>query len=135
MVFWFLVTKINVCSKSHSTIGQIYQNWSRFSRFWKGSRPIQQNHPWDFWMISARGIFYFLFFAKISQNRKKNPKRGFIWPQRRCRESKKGVWNSLDRKNLVSFSWKFDDFCIIPQNCEIPKVNCNIFWSREDAST
>ena len=138
MVFWFLVTEINVCSKSHSTIGQIYQNMIKLITFFtilEGFETDSAKSSLGFLDDLSEGHLLFFIFWKNFAESKKNPKKGLIWPQRRCRESKKGVWNSLDRKNLVSFSWKFDDFCIIPQNCEIPKVNCNIFWSREDAST
>ena len=59
MIFWLLEQYVPKVILPLRGFIKILWNRACFSRLWKGSRPIQQIHPWDFWMISSRDIFYF----------------------------------------------------------------------------
>ena len=93
MKLWFLLVEMSVCSKSHSTIGQIYQNVIKLIMFFailEGFETDSAKSSLGFLDDLSEGHLLFFNFEKKWQHRTFFSKSCLIRPHRRCRESKKG---------------------------------------------
>mgnify|MGYP003716677017 CR=1 FL=1 len=81
MAFCVLLTEINVCSKSHSTIGQIYQNVIKLIMFFailEGFETDSAKSSLGFLDDLSEGHLLFFIFCKNFTESGKNPKRGLF---------------------------------------------------------
>ena len=107
MVFWFLVTKINVCSKSHSTIVQIYQNMIKLITFFtifEGFETDSAKSSLGFLDdLSERHLLFFIFWKNFTESEKKSKKGSNLTPETVPGVQKRGLKFPWSKKFSLFF--------------------------------
>ena len=107
MAFCVLLTEINVCSKSHSTIVQIYQNMIKLITFFtifEGFETDSAKSSLGFLDDLSEGhLLFFIFWFFLAASKKKSKKGSHLTPETVPGVQKRGLTFPWSKKNSFFF--------------------------------